>query len=180
VSVRARRLVALNLAALNLAALNVVALLAVSACATPAVEVTLRDDNFRPYREFTAGRVVVSSLPNFSALELVARVDRQTAAIDTLVSVEVVYQDYHARHYESARDARATPLVLERVSHDGGCQHPPCAYGERFTVAVPITELRNAPAGGYQLKVFAKDGGDMLVAVPRGDIDRLLAVVDKH
>jgi hypothetical protein len=155
-------------------------LLAASAFAAHAAEITLRDDKFQPYREYTTGRVVVSTYPNLLATELLARIDRKTAAAETLVSVEVAYEGYRARHYDGARDAHAEPLAFNAVAHEGGCPRPPCAYDEKFTVAIPIPELRNAPAGGYQLKVFAKGGGDMLITVPRGAIDRLLTVIDNH
>jgi hypothetical protein len=162
------------------AAPSIAALLAASAFAADAAEITLRDDKFQPYREYTTGRVVVSTYPNLLATELIARVDRKSAATEALVSVEVAYEGYRARHYDSARDAHAEPLAFNEVAHEGGCPRPPCAYNEKFTVAIPMPELRNAPAAGYQLKVFAKGGGDAVITVPRGPIDRLLAVIDKH
>ncbi len=158
--------------------ISICVLLAVASTAAQAAEVTLRDDKFRPYREYTTGNVVIASLPNLLSTELIARVDRKTAATETLVSMEIAYEGDHARHYDSARDAHAEPLAFNEVAHEGGCQRPPCAYDEKFTVAIPIPELRKAPVGGYQLKVFAKRGGDALITVPRGAIDRLLAMID--
>ena len=67
-------------------------LLAASAFAAHSAEITLRDDKFQPYREYTTGRVVVSTYPNLLATELLARIDRKTAAAETLVSVEVAYE----------------------------------------------------------------------------------------
>ena len=47
-------------------------------------------------------------------------------------------------------------------------------------IGIPQAELRQASPDGYQLKVFARDGSDMLVAIPRGVIERLFAKIDKQ
>jgi hypothetical protein len=52
-------------------------------------------------------------------------------------------------------------------------------YDEQFTVEMPEGDLRRAQAGGYPLKVFARDGSDATLAIRKADIDRLFAALDK-
>jgi hypothetical protein len=47
-------------------------------------------------------------------------------------------------------------------------------------IGIPQAELRQASLDGYKLKVFARDGSDMLIAIPRGAIERLFAKLDKQ
>jgi len=47
-------------------------------------------------------------------------------------------------------------------------------------IEIPQTELRQAPPAGYQLKVFARDGSDVLVTIPQAAIEKLLAKLDKR
>ena len=45
-------------------------------------------------------------------------------------------------------------------------------------VEIPEAELRQAPPQGYQLKLFARNGPDALVTVPKSSIGRLLERID--
>jgi hypothetical protein len=51
---------------------------------------------------------------------------------------------------------------------------------EALMIEIPETELRRTPPDGYKLKVFARDGSDMLIAIPRGAIERLFAKIDEQ
>ncbi len=152
--------------------------LAAQQAAAPG-QVQVRDDQFRPYREYTTGRIRAGTYPNLLAVELSGRIDRTSGALTTLISVEFAYLSDHKRNYESARDSRAQPLRFTRLASHGRC--PPgakCAFTEVFTVDIPDAELRQAPAAGYQLKVFARKGGDALVTIPKAQIVGLLARID--
>jgi hypothetical protein len=155
------------------------ALFAACAAGTAAPEIALRDDNFRPYREYTAGQQIVRAYPNTLATELVARVDRKSGAITTLISADFAYWGRHMRKYESARDARAEALPFEKISRHRSCEHGDCLYHETFTVEIPQGELRRAPPAGYQLKIFARRGDEAVITVPHGDIERLLMAIDQ-
>ena len=149
------------------------------AAAAHAGEVVLRDDTFLPYRQYTAGKVRISSFPNLIETELLARVDRKTGAISTLASFKFAYAGDHLRSYDSARNTRAETLRFNAVSHRRSCEKKDlCVFNEVVTVEIPAAELRQAPSGGYPLKVFARAGGDATIAVPRGTIDQLLAAVE--
>jgi hypothetical protein len=142
-------------------------------------QVQVRDDQFRPYREYTTGRVRAGAYPNLLAVELNGRIDRQSGALTTLISVEFAYLSDHKRGYESARNSNAQPLRFTRVSSHGRC--PPgamCSFSEVFAVEIPDAELRQAPAEGYQLKVFARNGPGVTVTIPKAQIAGLLARID--
>ncbi len=154
------------------------ALLAACAVNQVAPAIALRDDTFRPYREYTTGQRTVGGYPNTITTELVARVDRKTGASATLLGVGFVYKAERMRRYESARNARAEALTLQRVSRHRSCEKRSCVFDENVTIEIPESELRRATASGYQLKVFAQDGGDATLAIEKADIERLLAALD--
>ena len=156
------------------------AFLAACAAGGSAPEIAVRDDNFRPYREYTTGKQLVSTYPNTFAAELIGRVDRKTGATTTLISADFAYQDDRMRKYESARDARAEALPLQGISRVRSCEQHVCVHEEKFAVEIPEDALRRAPAGGYQPKIFARDGGDTTVTIPKGQIDLLLAALHKQ
>lgn len=155
------------------------ALLAACAAGPPAPEITVRDDAFRPYREYTTGQRTVGGYPNTVITKLVARVDRKTGATTTLLGIGLVYAAQHMRNYESARNARAEVLPLQRISRHRSCEQRSCVYDEKFMIEIPADALRRAPSGGYPLKVFARDGGDATISVAKADIERLFAALDK-
>jgi hypothetical protein len=72
-------------------------------------------------------------------------------------------------------------LRLTVVSSTGRCRTgSSCPYGERFSVEIPEAELRQAAAPGYQLKLFARNGPDALVTIPKAAIVRLLERIDRE
>jgi hypothetical protein len=156
-----------------------IVLLGLAACAgvASAPEIALRDDAFRPYREYSTGQRIVRAYPNTLATELIARVDRKTGAATTLLSADFTYWAGRMRRYESARDARAKTLTFAKISRHRACEKGTCLYEERFTVEIPQAELRSAPVDGYPLKVFARDGGDATITIGKRDIEQLLAAL---
>jgi hypothetical protein len=157
-----------------------IALVGLAACAggAAAPEIALRDDVFRPYREYTTGQRVVRAYPNTLATELIAHVDRKTGAATTLLSADFTYWASRMRRYESARNARAKALTFAKISRHRACEKGNCVYEERFTVEIPQAELHSAPPEGYPLKVFARDGGDATITIGKRDIEQLLAALD--
>ncbi len=162
-----------------LVALSGSALLAACAGGASAPTVSLRDDNFRPYREYTTGQRTVRVYPNTLMTELVARVDRKTGAAKTLLVADFRYWGTRMRKYESARNASAEALTFEQISRHRSCEKGDCLYDEQFTVEIPESDLRRAEAGGYPLKVFAREGSDTTLAIQKPDIERLFAALDK-
>lgn len=54
-----------------------------------------------------------------------------------------------------------------------------CSVTETLMIGIPEAELRQAPPSGYQLKVFAHGGSDVLITIPRAAIEKLLAKLHK-
>jgi hypothetical protein len=138
-----------------------------------------RDDSFRPYREVFTGQHRVGGYPNLIGLRLVGRLDRKSGALSMQLEVEFAYMSDHKRGYHTARNNRAEALRFTALSSNGRCRTgSSCPYGERFVVDIPEGDLRQASPNGYQLKLFARNGPEALVTMPKGSIARLLEHID--
>ncbi|MFA9551036.1 MAG: hypothetical protein ACERIL_08215, partial [Hyphomicrobium sp.] len=98
----------------------------------------------------------------------------------TLAGLVLVYPGRAMREYNSARNARAEVFRFYKPLRQRECEKRVCSVSETLMIEIPETELRQASPDGYKLKVFARDGSDMLIAIPRGAIERLLAKLDKQ
>jgi hypothetical protein len=139
----------------------------------------VNDDRFRPFREYTTDEIRTGNALGRASKQLVGRVDRQTGALTTLLQFEIAYLGNRKRSYENARNNRAQPLRLNSVQRNAKC-HPRngCVYSEIFLIIIPEAELRQAPAMGYQVKVIARNGPDVLVTIPKQLITSLFAKID--
>lgn len=146
----------------------------------PFEEITLQDDKFRPFVEYATGTIRLSSYPNDILPKLMARIDRKTGKTSTLASVTFVYSARHMRKYESARNARAEVLRFYKPTRHRTCEKRACVVNETLMIGIPQPELRQASPDGYKLKVFARDGSDMLIAIPGRAIEQLFAKLDKQ
>lgn len=156
-------------------------------CMTPeqqierASQIRTADDQFKPYREFISGEMRAANAAGLGNKALIARVDRKTGAVTTLLEFHIVYSDTHRRLYETARNNRAELLQLSSVQRQGQCKYASgneCPYSELFTVFLPDAQLRTAGPEGYPIKIFARNGPDLLIAIPKPLITSLLAKVD--
>jgi len=137
------------------------------------------DDRFKPYREYASTEVASVNVLGVGAKNLVARVDRKTGAATMLLQFQIQYKDTHRRLYETARNDRAELLPLTSVQRQGQCRFGnECPYLELFTVQIPEADLRAAAAEGYRVKVFARNGPEILIGIPKMVISNLLAQVD--
>jgi outer membrane murein-binding lipoprotein Lpp len=146
-----------------------------------ATQIRTANDQFKPYREYMSGEMVSSNAVATGNKALVARVDRKTGAVTTLLEFHVVYNDTHRRLYETARNSRAELLQLTTVQRQGQCRYGTgnvCPYSDLFTVFLPEQQLRAAGPEGYPIKIFARNGPDLLIAIPKPLITSLFAKVD--
>jgi len=146
----------------------------------PSKEITLRDDEFRPFVEYATPSIRMSSYPNYIFLRLVARIDRKTGERSTLAGLAFVYPGRAMRKYNSARKARAEVLRFYKPTRNRSCEECVCSVTERLMIGIPETELRQAPPSGYKFKVFARDGSEALITIPQDAIEQLFAKLDKH
>lgn len=142
-------------------------------------QIKVTDDPYRPYREYTTGEIKAANAVGIGAKQLVGRIDRASGTLTTVLQFEIAYQAFARRHYEAARNARAETLVFNQVQKTARCRSgADCIYGELFIVTLPEAHLRAAGPDGYAVKVFARSGPDVLVALPKDMIDSLLARID--
>ena len=145
------------------------------------------DDPLRPYREYSTGKIQ-SGNPlgpgigiGINEKQLAARVDRKTGAVAIFLEFEIAYTAELRRSYERATNARAETLpvtVLAHCTSDCSRQTGTCTHFELLHVAIPEGDLRAAGTDGYPLKLFARTGPDIEVAVAKELIVALLVKVD--
>ena len=143
--------------------------------------VSLVDDQFRPFREYSTGFIDGATTSGLDSKRLIARVDRKTGALSTSLEFIVTYKGRLKYTYDTARNSKAEPLKVGVIAHKASnCKRSEstCIYMEVVGVAIPEAELRNAPAEGYPVKLFAHLGPDALIPIPKQLIVALLAKVD--
>lgn len=156
-------------------------------CATPeqqietASKIKTTDDDFRPFKEFVSGEIRSSNQLGLGAKQLVARIDRKSGALTTLLQFEIAYTSSHRRTYEQARNNRAETLPFHSIQRHSRCTPgKDCIYDELFIITLPEADLRRAATSGYRLKVFARNGPEILIDVPKELIVNLFAKVDSE
>ncbi len=146
-----------------------------------ASNVSLTDDQFRPYREYSTGFIDGATTSGLDSKRLVARVDRKTGAVAASLEFIVTYKGRLKYTYDTARNSKAEPLKVGVIAHKASsCKRSEstCIYTEVVGVAIPEADLRRAPAEGYPVKLFAHLGPDALIPIPKQLITSLLAKVD--
>lgn len=162
------------------------ALAMLCACATveqqtaAAVHGRILDDKFRPYKEFQTGDIHVATPVGQGAKRLIARVDRKSARATYILVFHIAYQGDHRRTYSNARNDRAEALKVTTIARNSaGCRSAHgCNFDELVEIEIPETDLRQAPALGYQLKLLPVLGPDALIVVAKPVIESLLAKVE--
>lgn len=146
--------------------------------AAPAISVV--DDRFRPEIEVTTGIVETATPLGVGRKRLLAHIDRKTGAVvRTVLAFEIGYTGGGRRSYEQASDAHARPLRLSKVARNSHCErNGACSAVESLLIEIPEADLRNTPAEGYALKLFARNGPDAPIVVPRPLVTALLARLD--
>ena len=155
--------------------------LIVSGCAAnPIGPAVSRDDPFTPYEEHITSLGRSAASPDFIRYQIIGRRDRKTGVVTTLAEVVVGYTGESQVKYEIARNIRAEALPLTVVTRTSGCMKKPCVYVERFRVEIAEAELRSAAASsGYSFKIFARDGSEHIIRMPKDLIQSLFASLDR-
>ena len=150
-----------------------------------ASTIRVNDDQFLPYREYTTGGVMGGNPLGFGAgiaqKNLAARVDRKTGYTMVLLQFALAYSNPVKRGYESASNAQAQPLKVVTVTsrkHNCSRKEDTCSIYEVFQIELPQAELRQTGADGYPIKLFARAGEDIEIAIPKVLITSLFAKVD--
>ena len=135
-------------------------------------------DEAKAVREVAIPGVRVSGGENQLALTLGARIDRQSQSAPQL-RAEITYTATAARTYDTARDLAGKILRTERPGSGDRCKPGvACAYVEIVRIELPDAELRQAKATGYRLKLFARNGPEIEIGIPGGQIAALYDKID--
>jgi len=100
-----------------------------AACASPQAQIETAsaikalDDPFRPYREYSTGKIQGGNPlgpgigSGINEKQLAARVDRKTGAVATFLEFEIAYTGAIRRSYERATNIRAETLPITVLAH---------------------------------------------------------------
>ncbi|NWG72964.1 MAG: hypothetical protein HXY23_15350 [Parvularculaceae bacterium] len=160
-----------------------VAALAVAGCAPAGSSPALRavDDRFLPYREVMTETRHVVDVDTSVAITLSARIPRDAGASAYVLMLDVTYRSAGRalRHYDSARDASAETLPLRAVSRESlGCERSDaCTRRERLEILLPASHIEATPRGSYDVKIFARNGPSLVVALQPQTLTHLVARV---
>jgi hypothetical protein len=157
-----------------------------AACASAATQIEqtsaiqLVDDRFRPELEYATGTIESANEIGVGRKRLLAHVDRKSGALLRFVlAFEIGYHDSGKRSYELANNAMAKTLRMSKVIAKSHCDRQSrCTVIESYLIEIPEADLRVAPAEGYAIKLFARNGPDAPIVVPKPWITALLARVD--
>lgn len=166
--------------------LSMVVVGALAACASAATQIEqtsaiqLVDDKFRPELEYATGTIESANEIGVGRKRLLAHVDRKSGALLRYVlAFEIGYADTGKRSYELANSAMAKSLRMSKVTGKSHCDRQSrCTVIESYLIEIPEADLRAVPADGYAIKLFARNGPDAPIVVPKPWIDSLLARVD--
>ncbi len=126
-------------------------------------------------REITIPEVRVAGGEQQLALTLGVRVGPGAGQAAPMLRVEIRYTGV-TRLYDTARDAQGRVLKTERAGGEGCKAGAACA--ETVRIDLPDAELRQAKATGYRLKLFARNGPEIEIGIPGGQIAALYERVD--
>lgn len=166
--------------------LSMIAVGALAACASAATKIErtsaiqLVDDTFRPELEYSTGTIESANEIGVGRKRLLAHVDRKSGApLRFVLAFEIGYNDIGKRSYELANNAKAKTLRMSKVTAKSHCDRQGrCTVIESYLIEIPESDLRAASAEGYAIKLFARDGPDAPIVVPKPWITALLARVD--
>ncbi len=141
--------------------------------------IKVSDDQFRPYRQYTATNKQSIHFSGTERVTLAARIDRKTGATVVMAEIAVFYMTHERRHYDRAANAQAEPLIVNKIAYDGQCDRKKnCERDEVVQVQIPEAVLRQVPSAGYQFKIFGKAAPDILISLEKPLIDSLFLKID--
>jgi hypothetical protein len=165
--------------------------LALTACASKeqqiaaAAKIQTEDDQFKPYRQYSTGRVkdILIDVGSYRQIEteLLANVQRTTGARAFGLQVEIKYTGPVPRKYTEARNVKAEQLQVDRIfqrSHDCSRKLDSCDHKEIVLIQIKEAALRAVGNEGYRLKLYPKIGQGVELNIPKSLTVALFATVD--
>jgi hypothetical protein len=158
-------------------ALLVVFLLA--ACAAPQPHVTVTDDAFSSQVELFGWGYYERSFGEIGRTwRLRSWVDKQTHAVVHQLYIELNYDDDY-QDFDSAADDAARALAVLPIDRNSMCRSIDCTHFETLGVAIDDATLRARAAQGLRVKISARRGATLILALSPIQIGLQLAAIDR-
>jgi hypothetical protein len=144
--------------------------------------IVAEDDRYQPYTEWRTEPHRVLDMGRQVTLALFGRADRKTGTETFVLFADIAYQTPgRALHmFEQARNTRAEPLPVRVLVREGrGCERAGgCSKFERLEITLPTADIRTLERGSYGIKIFARAGNAIEIALKAETVGALLAQMD--
>jgi hypothetical protein len=154
-------------------------LLLLAACAAPQPHVTVEDDQFSQQVEIFGWGLYENPFGGiFREWRLRSFVDKRTHAVSHQLYVDVHYDDEY-QYFTTAADDTARELAVIPIDGSDMCPRIDCTHFETIGVAVDDATLRARAAQGYRVKLSARRGSTLILALSPTQIGLQLAAIDR-
>jgi hypothetical protein len=155
-------------------------LLLLAACVAPQPQVTVQDDEFSKEVEIDGWGLYANPLTTdiYHLWRLRSFVDKRTHQVSHQLYVEIHYEDEY-QYFNSAADDTARSLAVLVIDRSHSCPRITCMHYETIGVAIDDATLRARAAQGFRVKLSARRGSTLILAVSPMQIGLQLAAVDR-
>lgn len=150
----------------------------------PAVKsVTVKDDEFDKTILFIGPEeehepALTSRKPN--VFQLKTTMDRKSGEVTHQLVMTHNYAAKSWKFWQRAADEDAEPLELATIRRDVGFCSPACTYAEVVGATLSDAALRARKDKGYSIKLYARDGGEKVIALSPEMIAMQIAAIDQR
>jgi membrane-associated protease RseP (regulator of RpoE activity) len=145
--------------------------------AAPAYPVQIKDDKFSAAATFIGPSKAVSPLLGTSRSWFVrSSLNKSDHTVAHQLYVETSYLG-HWRFWETAADDHATSLPVEAIDRNVDDCSGICSYSETVAVELDDAFLRANATSGFEIKLSAKSGDDLVISVAPAQIEPVLAAI---
>jgi hypothetical protein len=106
--------------------------------------------------------------------------DRHSGSIELQLYVSIMYAERSLRRYRWAADNSADDLVVTQIDRDSGGRRRDCPSSEAFGIDLDEKKLVGGLADPYQIKIPAKSGDALIVALDPAMIRGQLLAIGAH
>jgi hypothetical protein len=146
---------------------------------TPSNAITVEDDQYQPYIEYSSEGSIQGPLDNSVIWVLLARKERATGTVKYFTQWGNFYSTDGWKFYFKANDNNATKLEFVEVGRDvGKCYSSGCSKTETYNIYFTPEQMNAGAVSGLNFKVFAQDGSSQTSTIPAPLVKALLDKVN--
>lgn len=98
---------------------------------------------------------------------LLSKTHRKGDVTLAYVQWSAIYTDRTWRFYNRASNDKGQSYDFREVARDvHRCSSSRCLYNETYNIVIPPADLRRGATEGIRFKIYARNGGDVLVEIP--------------